>query len=150
MKDEFIIVSEATYARMQSAYPDVFDRVYSDIRQEYEALKCEYEDLRRPFYATPDAPYTDVWDFATVNTYPGKHICEKPLDMAQHIVRVSSRPGALVLDPFCGSGNLLRGAYIEGRHYLGCDNDPQWARKAADWIPQPFDVLLPMFGAEQP
>lgn len=34
-------------------------------------LSRQYEDLRRPFNATPDAPYTDVWTFPTVNTYAG-------------------------------------------------------------------------------
>jgi DNA modification methylase len=62
--------------------------------------------------------------------------------MCQHIIRVSSRKGALVLDPFCGSGNMLRAAFVEGRRYLGGDSDAHWARKAGDWIPQPFDVPL--------
>lgn len=105
----------------------------------YEDLRREYEDLRRPFYATADAPYTDVWDFATVNTYPGKHICEKPLDMCQHIIRVSSRPDALVLDPFCGSGNMLRAAMLEGRRYIGGDADLQWAERSRERLRMPFE-----------
>ena len=58
----------------------------------YETLLRTYENARRPFNATPDAPYTDVWDFATVNTYPGKHPCEKPLDMCRHIVNSQQPP----------------------------------------------------------
>ncbi len=112
------------------------------LRREYEYLRREYEYLRRPFFASADAPYTDVWDFRTVNTYTGKHICEKPLDMCQHIIRVSSRPGALLLDPFCGSGNMLRAAFVEGRQFVGGDLDLHWATRARNWATQPFDVPL--------
>jgi len=99
-----------------------------------EYLRREYEDLRRPFNATPDAPYTDVWDFPTVGAYPGKHPAEKPLAMMRHIVRVSSRPGAVVLDPFCGSGTTLLAAYLEGRQYIGGDFAQRWVRRSRQRI----------------
>ena len=104
------------------------------LRREYEDLRREYEDLRRPFNATPDAPYTDVWDFPTVGAYPGKHPAEKPLAMMRHIVRVSSRPGAVVLDPFCGSGTTLLAAHLEGRHYIGGDFARRWVRRSRQRI----------------
>lgn len=158
-KEEFIIVSAETYERIQMTYPGVFERNYFDIRHEYEALKCEYEDLRRPFNATAEAPYTDVWDFATVNTYPGKHICEKPLAMCQHIVSVSSRPDALVFDPFCGSGNMLRAAWLEGRRYIGGDADLHWVERSRERLRMPFEKRqratvtqfsdLPLFAATE-
>lgn len=144
-KIEFSMPTAETYQKMQRAYPGVFDREYEDLKREYEDLKREYEDLRRPFFATADAPYTDVWDFRTVNTYPGKHICEKPLDMCEHIILRSSRPDALVLDPFCGSGNMLRAAFVQGRRFIGCDMDSKWAWRAQDRITQPF--ARPLFAA---
>ena len=79
-------------------------REYEDLRREYEDLRREYEDLRRPFNVTADVPYTDVWNFKTVMGYPGKHLCEKPLDMIEHIILSSSREGDTVLDCFAGSG----------------------------------------------
>ncbi|MBU0618067.1 MAG: site-specific DNA-methyltransferase, partial [Planctomycetes bacterium] len=42
---------------------------------------------------------------------PGKHPCEKPLSLLEHIVAASSKPGAVVLDAFVGgqqSGRELR------------------------------------------
>lgn len=117
------------------------------LKQNYEDLRKQYEDMRRPFFATADVPYTDVWDFATVNTYPGKHPCEKPLDMMRHIVRISSRAGDIVLDCFCGSGVTLKAAWRLGRRYLGCDNDPYWARRA-HWNAQlPYNLELFSFEA---
>lgn len=105
-------------------------REYEDLRREYEDLRREYEDLRRPFNVSADVPYTDVWDYATVNTYPGKHPCEKPLDMMRHIISASSRAGGVVLDPFCGSGATLAAAYQLGRHYIGGDMDAHWVQVA--------------------
>ena len=84
----------------------------------------------RPFSVSPDVPYTDVWTYETVNTYPGKHPCEKPPRMARDIVRASSREGGLVADFFCGSGAFLAAAVAEGRRAIGCDMDPHWAEQA--------------------
>lgn len=102
------------------------------LRREYEDLRREYEDLRRPFNATADAPYTDVWDFPTVNVYPGKHPCEKPLAMMEHIVRTSSRPGDVVLDTFVGSGTTAEAARNMGRRAIAADNSPHWCRWTAE------------------
>jgi adenine-specific DNA-methyltransferase len=100
------------------------------LRREYDDLRAEFEELRRPFFARPDAPYTDVWTFPTVSTYPGKHPAEKPLEMMRHIVTISSKPGAVVLDPFAGGGTTLAAAKLEGRQYIGCDLDWAYVQRA--------------------
>jgi site-specific DNA-methyltransferase (adenine-specific) len=46
---------------------------------------------------------------------------QKPLRLLERIVRASSRPGALVIDPFCGSGTTLVAAAMHGRRFFGCD-----------------------------
>ena len=95
-----------------------------------------YERVSRPFNATADAPYTDVWDFPTVSSYPGKHPCEKPLAMMEHIVRVSSRPGDTVLDSFSGSGATAEAARNLGRLAIVGDSDAHWCRKTAERLSQ--------------
>lgn len=99
------------------------------LRREYEDLRREYEDLRRPFNASDKRPYTDVWDFATVQDYPGKHPCEKPLRMMEHIIETSSREGATVLDCFAGSGVVGEACRNFGRKAILCEVDEKWARK---------------------
>ena len=96
------------------------------LRREYEYLRREYEDLRRPFSVTADVPYTDVWTFPTVQAYRGKHPCEKPAAMLEHIITASSRPDAVVLDCFAGSGSTLVAAKKLGRQYIGIEIDPHW------------------------
>lgn len=89
--------------------------------------RAEYESMRRPFFASESRPYTDVWDFATVNSYPGKHPCEKPEAMMEHVLEVSSRPGGVVLDCVSGSGAFPAKAVQLGRRVLAGDADAHWA-----------------------
>jgi site-specific DNA-methyltransferase (adenine-specific) len=103
---------------------------YEDLRRKYEDLRREYEELRRPFHVTADVPYTDVWTFPTVQAYKGKHPCEKPIDMMEHIVRASSRPGAVVLDCFGGSGTTAHAAVRLGRKAVMIEADEKWCRKS--------------------
>lgn len=46
---------------------------------------------------------------------------QKPLKLLDRIVRATSVPGSLVLDPFCGSGTTLVAAAAAGRRFAGCD-----------------------------
>ena len=98
------------------------------LRTQYEDLRTQYEDLRRPFNATPDAPYTDVWTFPTVQARAGKHSCEKPLALMEHIVRLSSKPGATVLDCFLGSGTTGHACVNLDRNFIGVDSSAHWVR----------------------
>ena len=100
------------------------------LRREYEYLRREYEDLRRPFNVTADVPYTDVWTFPTVQAYPGKHPAEKPQALLRHIIEASSKPGAVILDAFAGSGATAIAAQGMGRGFVGIEKDEQWAEYA--------------------
>lgn len=46
---------------------------------------------------------------------------QKPLKLLERIVRASTVAGALVVDPFCGSGTALVAATKLGRSFVGCD-----------------------------
>ncbi len=46
---------------------------------------------------------------------------EKPVAVSEVLVQQSSRPGELVVDPFCGSGSAGVAAVTHGRNFLGCD-----------------------------
>jgi site-specific DNA-methyltransferase (adenine-specific) len=122
---------------------EYLQREYEDLRAEFEDLRREYEDLRRPFNVTADVPFTDVWTFPTVNTYPGKHPCEKPLAMMEHVVRTSSREGDIVLDTFSGSGTTARAALNLRRRAIVGDSDMHWCRWTADRCAQEVLNLEP-------
>ena len=94
-------------------------------------LRREYEDLRRPFTPTERRLATDIWDFAPVRPYPGKHPCEKPAPLLRHMIETSTRPGALILDPFAGSGSTLEVAAATGRRAIGIEKSEEYCEKIA-------------------
>lgn len=111
------------------------------LAREYEDLRTEYEDLRRPFNVSADVPYTDVWTYPTVGTRKGKHPCEKPLAMMEDIIRASSRPGAVVLDCFLGSGVTGKAAANLGRNFIGMEADAGYFAKASEWLGEPVSPV---------
>jgi site-specific DNA-methyltransferase (adenine-specific) len=117
------------YSRLRQCFQEI-GRPGQYLRREYEDLRREYEDLRRPFSVSADVPYTDVWTFPTVQHYPGKHPCEKPAAMLEHIIAASTRPGAVVLDCFAGSGATLLAARNLGRLPIGIEIDDHWVQVA--------------------
>jgi site-specific DNA-methyltransferase (adenine-specific) len=71
---------------------------------------------------------TDVW-WHTIVSPTGKektgYPTQKPLGIVRRIVRVHSRPGDLVLDPFAGSGTVGEAAAEAGRDALLVDANPE-------------------------
>lgn len=145
---EWRMVTERTY-NFLACLCGGLSHSYEELRQQYEELRQQYEQLRRPFAVTADVPYTDVWTFATVQAYKGKHVCEKPAALMEHIIASSSRPGAVVLDCFMGSNATGKAARKLGRAYIGIELDAHWVAKAeadraANWY------MLPRPAAEPP
>ena len=58
------------------------------------------------------------------------HMTTKPVDLLQHLIRIFSPAGAVVCDPFAGSGSTGVAARIEGRRFIGMEIDRDMARAA--------------------
>lgn len=52
------------------------------------------------------------------------HPSQKPLALIDMLVRSSSRPGDVVMDPFLGSGTTAAAAEANGRDWIGIESDP--------------------------
>jgi len=106
---------------------------WEHLRSEWEHLRAEYEARRYPF-AHP-VGVGNVWSepaVAGTDRLRGPdgvalHPCQKPLTFYDRIVRASSRPGDLVLEPF---GGTLRAAVAierlperEARRYVCVEPD---------------------------
>lgn len=128
-RSQWCLPTAEHYASLRE-YADAHHHGGEYLRREYEELRREYEELRRPFAVSADVPYTDVWTFPTVAHYPGKHPCEKPLAMIEHIIRASSREGDVVADFFMGGGTTALAAQRLGREFVGCDIDAKWVTAA--------------------
>jgi len=86
------------------------------------ARQTTYADARaNPKGKLPD----DVWSFSRVcGTFKERvkwHPCQMPERVLERIVKASSSPGDLVLDPFNGSGTTAVVAARLKRHYVGID-----------------------------
>ncbi|WP_023604702.1 site-specific DNA-methyltransferase [Aliivibrio logei] len=109
-----------THAEITNEYQTLHNE-YGNLVKEYDELKAEYESLRRPFQVTDEVPYTDVWTFAPVQYYQGKHPCEKPADLLEHVISSSSRENAMVLDAFMGSGSTGKACLTLNRQFIGIE-----------------------------
>jgi len=76
----------------------------------------------------PAHPLSDVLDWQ----YTGNrlHPTQKPVRSLKAVIETFTRPGEVVLDPFCGSGSTLLAAKILGRQYVGIDLDAGYCQAA--------------------
>lgn len=105
-------------------------------------LRSRYELcvlMPMPRWRQPDRSAPDVWEIQGIVTRkPSGHPAEKPLDLLRHIIRLSALPdGALIVDPFAGSGTTLAAAAEAGHAAFGIEADARWADTAVRRITAP-------------
>jgi DNA modification methylase/ParB-like chromosome segregation protein Spo0J len=61
----------------------------------------------------------DVLEYDRVST--DRHPTEKPVDLLERLIEVTSVEGQRVADPFAGVGSTCEAAASTGRHYWGCE-----------------------------
>ena len=54
------------------------------------------------------------------------HPTQKPVELFRYLIRTYSNPGELILDNCIGSGTTAVAAELEGRNWIGFDNDQHW------------------------
>lgn len=72
----------------------------------------------------------DWWEINQVKNVSKKenpHPCPIPYELARRIVASTTEPGDLVVDPYCGSGTVLKAAQDLGRKVLGFELDKTYA-----------------------
>ena len=66
----------------------------------------------------------DVWELPIINSQSKERMgypTQKPESLLERIIKASSNPGDLILDPFCGCGTALAVAQKLGRRWIGMD-----------------------------
>jgi site-specific DNA-methyltransferase (adenine-specific) len=98
--------------------PLVFDKITIGMGYHY---RCQTEFIlffEKGKRKLNDLSIPDIFHVPRVrNGYP----TEKPLEISTTLVKQSSAPGQIVLDPFCGSGGVGVAALQCDRHFLGVD-----------------------------
>lgn len=140
---QFEMMSKTRYEEMKLRFQQkakelnvksLLTREYEDIRNQYEELREEYKNNRRFFSASKSRPFLDVWNFDPAIPRAGKHPCEKPVDMLEHIIQTSSKDNDLVADFFMGSGSTIKAAKKLNRRALGVELDLEYFEKAKKQI----------------
>ena len=65
-----------------------------------------------------------------------------PLKLAERLITMYSKEGDVVLDPFLGIGTTVVAAQNLGRHALGVELNPEFARVAERWKTQNTNMLF--------
>lgn len=60
------------------------------------------------------------------------HPTQKPVKLIRYLLDLYTKEGDLVLDPFVGSGTTAVACKQTGRHYIGTDNNPEYAKIATE------------------
>ena len=73
----------------------------------------------------PGTPIDTIWD--DINSIGSNakermgYATQKPIALMERIIKASSNPGDVVLDPFCGCATTMEAAHKLGREWIGID-----------------------------
>ena len=77
----------------------------------------------------PNRNLRTVWK-VTTEPFPGSHFATFPKKLAERCILAGSRPGDLILDPFCGSGTTGLVALRHSRRFVGIELNPEYVALA--------------------
>lgn len=77
-----------------------------------------------------------------------KHVCPLQLDVIRKCLRLYSRPGDVVMDPFNGIGSTGYEAVRARRRYIGFELKPEYAAQANRNLQEAEGTSLDLFAAE--
>jgi site-specific DNA-methyltransferase (adenine-specific) len=69
------------------------------------------------------------------------HTTVKPIRLMQHLVRMVSGPGQVVIDPFIGSGSTGVACALDGRSFIGLDADKHYFGMAKARIERTHELV---------
>ena len=114
------------------------------------SIRVKYYRERRGNFLVEESTIDNIWDdvpgMGVVSSEYLGYPTQKPEGLLSRVIELSSNPGDLVADFFCGSGTTLSVAEKLGRRWIGCDLG-RWAthvtRKRLLGIDEckPFEIL---------
>ena len=97
----------------------VFTKPYASSRRYFGHFHEQAYLLAKGEAPIPHRPLPDVlgWDYTGNRLHP----TQKPVQALLPLIEAFTKPGELVLDPFCGSGSTLAAAQKLGRDWIGIE-----------------------------
>lgn len=74
--------------------------------------------------------FTDIQLVKNVSKTDYNHPCPVPIELMERIILLTTEPGDLVIDPFCGSGTTAVACLNTNRRFLGFEIDMMYADMA--------------------
>jgi len=68
------------------------------------------------------------------------HEAQKPLDLFEFLIKLTTKPGQTVLDPFLGSGTTAVAAQNLGRHFIGFEISKEFCILANERLTEPVKM----------
>jgi len=99
-------------------------RPHERFRPNYEPFLFCWKKDQQPRKLT--TPHGCVFDIPGLHGPVKRHPAQKPPKLGGVLCDLSTVPGEVVLDPFCGMGSLLEGAYWHHRKVIGIELDPKY------------------------
>ena len=112
----------ADYCRREGI--DAFQKDYKSIRREFDNLNIFGKILPRE--EESDWGQWAIWNIPTVSHRTGDHPSEFPVELPARCIKMHSRPGDVILDPFCGAGTSIIASEQLGRNCYGIELDPHY------------------------
>jgi len=110
----------------------------------YEGFNDRWDEAK----ANEDLPggrnLRSVWNIAT-EPFPDAHFATFPKKLVEPCIKAGSRPGDLILDPFCGSGTSGVVALRLGRSFVGIELNPEYVEMARRRI----EADAPLFNVQE-
>ncbi|MDC9720403.1 MAG: site-specific DNA-methyltransferase [Gammaproteobacteria bacterium] len=130
-RSQWRLPNQDWYQQLQQFVGPTLDKSLDELKAwENDLLKHRQHPMKRYFNVDGADWYTDVWECGPVQYYDGKHPCEKPMRIMEHIINASSQPNDLILDPFMGGGTTGIAAIQNGRRFIGCELDGEYFANA--------------------
>lgn len=67
----------------------------------------------------------NVWTVKP-SKFDGEHYAGYPMELPETGIKVASKPGDIILDPFSGAGTTGIAAFKNNRRYIGCELNPEY------------------------
>lgn len=91
-------------------------------------------DFSKDTLKSPGKQMRTVWDLSNNKEKQelmyGKHPTQKPLKVLTRMIKLSSKPGDIMLTPFSGAGSECVAAKMSGRHYIGFELEQEYCEIA--------------------
>jgi len=78
--------------------------------------------------------YFTLFSYPIYTSKKSEHPTEKPVSFIKKMIRISSKPNDIILDPFCGSGTTCVAAEELGRRWVGIEVKKKYYDMAAKRI----------------